>query len=219
DFTKSLNLGTEKLEALYNETRRFIAAKKPNQIDTEEIRTIKGLIRKGEAIAGARFAGLPDENIHFQDLPFYDRGKFSKVVSYEDDIVKTMELLQQIKPHQVFAAGDFADPHGTHKVCFDIILEALTRLSKTEEWTKDCWLWLYRGAWHEFESHEIEMAVPLSRQVMIRKRHAIFKHQSPKDLPVLRGHEAGGFWVRAEDRTSETARKYDELGLADYEAI
>jgi glucosamine-6-phosphate deaminase len=219
DFAKSTGADTGTLESLYTEARKFIAAKKPNQIDTEEIRTIKGLIRKGEAIAGARFAGLPDENIHFQNLPFYDRSKFSKDVSYEDDIVQTMELLQQVKPHQVFAAGDFADPHGTHKVCFDIILEALKRLDKTEEWTKDCWLWLYRGAWHEFEVHEIEMAVPLSPQEVIRKRLAIFKHQSQKDLPVFPGDDAREFWVRAEDRTSETARKYDELGLADYEAI
>jgi len=219
DFVKSLDLDTEQLDGLYAQTRKFIATKKPNQIDTEEIRTVKGLIRKGEAIAGARFAGLPDENIHFMNLPFYDRTKFSKDVSFEDDIQQTMALLQQVKPHQVFAAGDFADPHGTHKICFDIVLEALVRLSKTEDWTEDCWLWLYRGAWHEFEIHEIEMAVPLSPQEVVRKRLAIFKHQSQKDLPVFPGDDAREFWVRAEDRTSETARKYDQLGLADYEAI
>ena len=219
DFSKALNLDTKQFDRLYKEARQFFASKKPNQIDTEEIRIIKGLIRKGEAIAGARYAGLPDDHIHFQNLPFYDRGKFSKQVSYEDDIIQTMELLQQIKPHQIFAAGDFADPHGTHKVCFDIIREALSRLRKTEAWTKDCWLWLYRGAWHEFEIHEIEMAVPLSPQEVIRKRHAIFKHQSQKDLPVFPGDDAREFWIRAEDRTSETALRYDELGLADYEAI
>ncbi|WP_262245109.1 glucosamine-6-phosphate deaminase [Parapedobacter soli] len=219
DFVKSQGIDTQKLEVLYHDARRFIAEKKPNQVDTAELLTVKGLIRKGEAIAGARFAGLPDENIHFQDLPFYDRGKYSKEIDFEDDIVATMELLQQIKPHQVFAAGDFADPHGTHKVCFDIIHQAMVRLRKTEAWTKDCWLWLYRGAWHEFEIHEIEMAVPLSPQEVLRKRHAIFKHQSQKDLPVFPGDDAREFWVRAEDRTRETAKLYDRLGMAEYEAI
>src|SRR3546814_497500 len=175
DFAKSQGMDTEKLEVLYRDARQFIAGKKPNQMDTAELLTVKGLIRKGEAITGARFAGLPDENIHFQNLPFYDRGKYSKELDFEDDIVATMELLQAIKPQQIFAAGDFADPHGTHKVCFDIIYQAMTRLRKTEAWTKDCWLWLYRGAWHEFEIHEIEMAVPLSPKEVLRKRHAIFK--------------------------------------------
>ncbi len=204
---------------IYQEAREFFKVKQPNQVDPEIIRTIKGLIRKGEAIAGARFVGLPDENIHFQDLPFYDRGKFSKEIDFEDDILQTMELLRQVKPEQVFAAGDFADPHGTHKVCFDIILQALLRLRETDEWTKDCWLWLYRGAWHEYPIHEIEMAIPLSPQEVKRKRLAIFKHQSQKDLPVFPGDDPREFWVRAEDRTSETAGLYHQLGLANYEAI
>jgi len=220
DYSKALGLDASKLENLYSETRNIFSTKKPNQVDTEEVRTIKGLIRKGEAIAGARFAGLPDENIHFQNLPFYDRTKFSKNVSFEDDINETIELLRKVKPQQVFAAGDFADPHGTHKVCFDIIYQALKRIKADgDEWIKDCWLWLYRGAWHEFEIHEIEMAVPLSPQEVKRKRLAIFKHQSQKDLPVFPGDDAREFWVRAEERTSETARAYDALGLANYEAI
>lgn len=219
DFAKSQGIDTQKLDRLYNEARQFIADKKPNQVDPQELLTVKGLIRKGEAIAGARFAGLPDVNIHFQNLPFYDRGKYSKNVDYEADIQQTMALLQQIKPHQIFAAGDFADPHGTHKVCFDIISEALRRLRKTEEWTNDCWIWLYRGAWHEFEIHEIEMAVPLSPNEVLRKRHAIFKHQSQKDVPVFPGDDAREFWVRAEERTRETARLYDRLGMAEYEAM
>lgn len=219
DFGQAQGQDTIYLTNLYATMNEFFKTKKPNQSDPKEIRTIKGLIRKGEAIAGARLSGLRDENIHFMDLPFYDRGKFEKVVSYEDDVQQTIELLQQVKPHQIFAAGDFADPHGTHKACFEIILEALTRLRKTEEWTADCWLWLYRGAWHEFEIHEIEMAVPLSPQEVERKRLAIFKHQSQKDLPVFPGDDAREFWVRAEDRTRETARLYNALGLAEYEAI
>jgi glucosamine-6-phosphate deaminase len=219
DFAESRAEGASELRATYNEMRDFISKKLPNQTDPEEIRTVKKLIRKGEAIAGARFAGLTDNRIHFQDLPFYDRGKFQKNVSYEDDIVQTMELLQEVKPHQIFAAGDFADPHGTHKVCFNIIVEAMIRLRKTESWTNDCWLWMYRGAWHEFETHEIEMAVPLSPQEVERKRLAIFKHQSQKDLPVFPGDDSREFWVRAEARTQETAKAYDQLGLAEYEAM
>lgn len=219
DFATAIDDNKGVTTKIYNEAREFFKTKKPNQVDPEIIRTVKGLIRKGEAIAGARFVGLPDENIHFQNLPFYDRTKFSKEVSFEDDIQQTMELLRKVKPHQVFAAGDFADPHGTHKVCFDIILQALLRLRETEEWTKDCWLWLYRGAWHEYPIHEIEMAVPLSPQEVKRKRLAIFKHQSQKDVPVFPGDDPREFWVRAEDRTSETADIYHKLGLADYEAI
>lgn len=219
DFAGAIDDDQGLTKKIYTDAQEFFKTKQPNQVDPEIIRTIKALIRKGEAIAGARFVGLPNENIHFQDLPFYDRGKFSKEVSYEDDIQQTMALLRHVKPHQVFAAGDFADPHGTHRVCFDILFEALQRLAKTDEWTKDCWLWLYRGAWHEYPIHEIQMAVPLSPQEVKRKRLAIFKHQSQKDVPVFPGDDPREFWVRAEDRTSETAGLYHKLGLADYEAI
>ncbi|MGO3108623.1 MAG: glucosamine-6-phosphate deaminase, partial [Sphingobacterium sp.] len=214
DFAVAIDDDKGVTRNIYDEARAFFADKQPNQVDPEIIRSIKALIRKGEAISGARFVGLPDDNIHFQDLPFYDRGKFSKDISYEDDIQLTMELLRQVQPHQVFAAGDFADPHGTHRVCFDILFEALKRLSQTDEWTKDCWLWLYRGAWHEYPIHEIEMAVPLSPQEVKRKRLAIFKHQSQKDVPVFPGDDPREFWVRAEDRTSETSELYHKLGLA-----
>ena len=135
------------------------------------------------------------------------------------DIDLTRELLQSVKPQQVFAAGDFADPHGTHIVCFRIILEALNQLRATEDWAKDCWLWMYRGAWHEFEPYEIEMAVPLSPLEVIRKRNAIFKHQSQKDTPVFPGDDSREFWMRATERNRETAKIYDQLGLADYEAM
>ena len=218
DFGKAISIDTQKLDDLYLSMREFLEAKQPNQTDTKEIQTLKGLIRKGEAISGARFAGLTDDHIHFMALPFYDRGKTERNPVSEEDVKITMELLQKVKPHQIFAAGDFADPHGTHKVCFDIIIQALNRL-KGESWLNDCWLWMYRGAWHEFETHEIQMAVPLSPQEVERKRFAIFKHQSQKDRPVFPGDDAREFWVRAEDRTRETAKSYDRLGLAEYEAM
>ncbi|MDB5119875.1 MAG: glucosamine/galactosamine-6-phosphate isomerase [Sphingobacteriales bacterium] len=219
DFSASIKLDSGKLDGLYSEMRQFLENKLPNQSDTIEIQTVKGLIRKGEAISGARFAGLSDDHIHFMALPFYETAKKQKEVKYEEDILLTMELLQKVKPHQVFTAGDFADPHGTHKICFDIVIQALKRLEKTEAWVKDCWLWLYRGAWHEFSTHEIEMAVPLSPQEVERKRFAIFKHQSQKDRPVFPGDDSREFWVRAEDRTRETAKAYDKLGMAEYEAM
>ena len=221
DFDKSIGEDSQRLKAIYEEMRTFFGTKQPNQPDTQEVRNVKGFIRKSEAIAAARYAGLKDDHIHFMALPFYEEGKVRKNSVTDRDIELTMDLLKQVKPHQLFAAGDFADPHGTHIVSFRIIIEALRRLreSKTERWIENCWLWMYRGAWHEFETHEIEMAVPLSPQEVERKRNAIFKHQSQKDRPVFPGDDAREFWVRAEERNRETARDYDNLGLADYEAM
>jgi glucosamine-6-phosphate deaminase len=219
DFNESIGDDSTRLKGIYDDMRAFIPTKKPNQVDTKEIRDVKGFIRKTEAISGARYAGLEDDHIHFMALPFYETGKIKKNTAGEEDIQLTIDLLKKVKPHQIFAAGDFADPNGTHLVCFRIIVAALHRLKETEDWVKDCWLWMYRGAWQEFNTWEIEMAVPLSPQEVIRKRNAIFKHQSQKDRPVFPGDDAREFWVRAEDRTRETAQNYDKLGMAEYEAM
>ena len=219
DFNESIGEDNTRLKGIYEEMRVFMPTKQPNQVDTKEIRDVKGFIRKTEAISGARYAGLPDDHIHFMALPFYETGKIKKNTAGEEDIRLTMELLQKVKPHQVFTAGDFADPNGTHLVCFNIIIAALNRLKETEDWVKDCWVWMYRGAWQEFDTWEIEMSVPLSPQEVVRKRNAIFKHQSQKDRPVFPGDDAREFWVRAEDRTRETAKAYDKLGMAEYEAM
>ncbi len=219
DFNKSIGEDITKLTATYNDMRLFISQKQPNEIDKPEVRNVKGFIRKTEAISGARYAGLPDERIHFMELPFYETGKSKKNTVSNLDVQLTINLLQQIKPQQIFAAGDFADPHGTHIVCFNIIIAALQQIKQTETWVNNCWLWMYRGAWLEFPVHEIEMAVPLSPQEVIKKRNAIFKHQSQKDRPVFPGDDAREFWVRAEDRNRETAQIYDKLGLAEYEAM
>lgn len=219
DFNQSIGEDSSKLEKIYDEMREFLKTKQPNQIDLPEIRDVKGFIRKTEAIAGARYAGLSDKKIHFMALPFYETGKTVKNPPTDKDVEITMDLLREIKPHQVFAAGDFADPHGTHLVCFNIVVEALSRLRDTEDWAKNTWLWMYRGAWHEFETHEIEMSVPLSPQEVQRKRNAIFQHQSQKDRPVFPGDDEREFWQRAEDRNRDTARAYHQLGLANYEAM
>jgi glucosamine-6-phosphate deaminase len=219
DFNSSIGDDNSHLKKLYEDMRTFLATKQPNEVDTQEILNVKGFIRKSEAISGARFAGLDDPHIHSQALPFYETGKTQKNPITDDDIKLTMKLLQKVKPQQVFVAGDFADPHGTHFVCFNIVISALRELRKTEEWVHDCWVWMYRGAWKEFETYEIEMAVPLSPQEVLRKRNAIFKHQSQKDRAVFPGDDAREFWVRAEDRNRETAQAYDRLGLAEYQAM
>ena len=220
DFNHSIGDDNSHLKRIYEDMRTFLEQKQPNQIDSQEIRDVKGFIRKTEAIAGARYAGLPDDHIHFQALPFYETGKTQKNSVSQLDVDLTKELLQNVKPHQVFVAGDFADPHGTHLVCFNIVIAALRQLREAgESWVKDCWVWMYRGAWKEFETYEIEMAVPLSPQEVLRKRNAIFKHQSQKDRAVFPGDDAREFWVRAEDRNRETAQAYDRLGLAEYQAM
>ncbi|SIQ27970.1 glucosamine-6-phosphate deaminase [Chryseobacterium sp. RU37D] len=219
DFSAEMGIENQPLKEIYQKMRAFLDQKTLNDIDIPEIKAVKALIRKGEAIAAARYCGLEDNHIHFQSLPFYDNRTDKTNPIYEKDFELTIHLLQEIKPHQVFAAGDFEDPHGTHLICFSIILEALKHLRKTENWAKDCWLWMYRGAWHEFEIHEIEMAVPLSPQELERKKQAIFKHQSQKDKAVFPGDDSREFWQRAEERNRETAKAYDKLGLAEYEAM
>lgn len=218
-FAEKTGHDQQEMRNLYRDMRTFLQQKTPNQPDTIAIQQVKGLIRKGEAIAGARYCGVPDDHIHFMELPFYESGKNTKNPVTRLDVEQTAALLQQVKPHQIFAAGDFEDPHGTHIVCFNIILAAMNELRLTEAWAQDCWLWMYRGAWHEFDTHEIEMAVPLSPQELLKKKYAIFKHQSQKDRAVFPGDDAREFWERAEDRNRETARAYDALGLAEYEAM
>jgi len=191
---------------------------KPDKIDSNAIRDLKGFIRKREAIAATRYIGIPDSNTHFMNLPFYDTGRIKKNPPSKKDVLITASLINKIKPHQIFAAGDLEDPHGTHKVCLDVILEALNTL-KGEKFIKDCWLWLYRGAWLDWDIHEIDMAVPMSPAQVLRKRKAIFFHQTQKDGVMFQGQDHREFWVRAEERNSETALKYKNLGLADYAAI
>ena len=192
--------------------------KKPDKIDSPEVRQLKGFIRKREAIAATRYIGIPDSNTHFMNLPFYETGRIKKNPASKKDVLITASLIAKIKPHQIYAAGDLEDPHGTHKVCLDIVIEALESL-KGEKFIKDCWLWLYRGAWLEWDIHEIDMAVPMSPAQVLRKRKAIFFHQTQKDGVMFQGQDLREFWVRAEERNNETAEKYKKMGLAEYAAI
>ncbi len=214
EISMALNTNSSESENIIN----FLRSKKDNDIDSLEVRKLKGLIRRSESLAATRYLGLPDSNVNFLDLPFYETGTVKKNNLGEADIDIMCAIIERIKPHQIYAAGDLADPHGTHKVCLDSLFEALKRL-KHNSYMDDCWVWLYRGAWHEWESYQIEMAVPMSPDQVLKKRHAIFYHQSQKDGVMFQGDDNREFWVRVEDRNRLTAEKYHALGLADYSAI
>ncbi len=219
DLLKNLALETS-FPDKYLELKSFLEQKKLGEQDTPLVKSIKGLIRKGEAEAGCRFCGVKEPNVHFLNLPFYETGTVKKKPIGTEDVAIIKQLLNDVKPHQVFAAGDLQDPHGTHAVCLDAIFKALAEIKADgEEWIKDCYVWLYRGAWQEWDVEDIEMAVPISPEELMRKRKAIFKHQSQKDEPVFPGNDKREFWQRAEDRNKTTAKLYDELGLAEYEAM
>jgi glucosamine-6-phosphate deaminase len=218
EFCKAFGVGT-KTSGIADRIRQFLKSKSAGAVDIPELQAVKGLIRRTEARAGARYSGVRAENIHFLDLPFYETGRVRKKPIGPEDVAITVDLLERVKPQQIYAAGDLSDPHGTHRVCLAVILAALAEV-KGRPWAEDCQLWLYRGAWQEWEPHEIEMAVPLSPDEVERKRMAIFKHESQKDRALFPGaSDPREFWQRAEDRNRETARIYDKLGLPEYEAI
>jgi len=203
----------------FDEVKEIIASKKPGEPEPRALLELKGAIRRAEAKSAVRSFGLNDEtNTHFLNLPFYETGGIKKGERTQADIDIIIALLQQVKPHQIYLAGDLADPHGTHRVCTEAVLEALNQL-KGEAWLDECHVWLYRGAWMEWELGKVDMAVPLSPDEVIKKRHAIYRHLSQKDIVPFPGEDPREFWQRAEERTQNTARLYDELGMAEYQAI
>ena len=203
----------------FDEVKELIASKKPGKPEPRELLNLKGSIRRAEAKAAVRSFGLNDEtNCHFLNLPFYETGGIKKGERTQADIDIIIKLLQEVKPHQIYLAGDLADPHGTHRVCTEAVLEAIQQLDGAE-WLKDCHVWLYRGAWMEWEIGKVDMAVPLSPDEVIKKRHAIYRHLSQKDIVPFPGDDPREFWQRAEERTQNTARLYDALGMAEYQAI
>ena len=203
----------------FDEVKAIIATKKPGEPEPRALLNLKGSIRRAEARAAVRSFGLNDNtNAHFLNLPFYETGGIKKGERTQKDIDIIKDLLQKVKPHQIYVAGDLADPHGTHRVCTEAVLEALEQL-KSEEWLKECHVWLYRGAWMEWELGKVDMAVPLSPDELVKKRHAIYRHVSQKDIVPFPGDDSREFWQRAEDRTQNTARLYNELGMAEYQAI
>ena len=219
-FEEISGIDTRKSSRILDDAKKFLEQKKSNQVDTAEIRAIKGLIRRCEARATCRYVGIKEENAHFLNLPFYETGTIEKNPMGEEDVKITMDLLKKIKPHQVYCAGDLADPHGTHKVCLDIVMESLKRIkAEGDDWVKDCWMWLYKGAWQEWNIEEIEMAIPMSPGQVLQKRFGIFIHQSQKDMVPFQGTDNREFWQRAEDRNADTAKQYAKLGLTQYAAL
>ncbi|MBS1736592.1 MAG: glucosamine-6-phosphate deaminase [Bacteroidetes bacterium] len=220
-FEKIFNIENNATKAILEDATAFLKAKKSSETDNSEIRAIKGLIRRCEARATCKYVGLQDNQIHFMNLPFYETGTIEKKPMGPEDVALTAKLIREIKPEQIFCAGDLADPHGTHKVCLDIILAAIEKIKNEpdNEWLQNCYIWLYKGAWEEWDIEEIEMAVPMSPGQVRKKRHGIFIHQSQKDSVPFQGSDEREFWQRAEERNANTADLYARLGLTRYAAM
>ena len=203
----------------YEYVKNLIDSKVDGEPEPSDLLSIKAAIRRAEAVAACRLFGVNEStNVHFLNLPFYETGGIKKGELTQADTDIIIKLLREVKPHQIFAAGDLSDPHGTHRVCIEAVLNAIERM-KDDEWLRDCHMWLYRGAWQEWSLGAVDMAVPLSPAEMIKKRHAIYRHLSQKDIVPFPGSDTREFWQRAEDRTQNTARLYDALGMAEYQAI
>lgn len=218
DFNEQFDIDKDESKEIFNQVVSYMESKEIDKNDPEGLIQIKTLIRRNEAKAACRFCGVKVENVHFMELPFYETGEIKKNPWGEEDVNITIDLIRSIKPNQIFVAGDLSDPHGTHRVCLDVFFEAMNRI-KDEDWTKDCRVWMYRGAWQEWDIGDIEMSVPLSPDELLKKRHAIFKHQSQKDGVAFPGSDSREFWQRSEDRNRNTAILYDKLGMAEYEAM
>ena len=214
------NSADETIKNMYKDIKHFLANKKPGDCDTRDILTIKGLIRRGEARTACTYNGIPLDHVHFLDLPFYESGKIEKLPMSERDVNIVRSLLQEVQPHQIFVAGDLADPHGTHRKCTDAALAAIDLEKEAgAEWLKDCRVWMYRGAWAEWEIENIEMCVPMSPEELRAKRNSILKHSSQMESAPVLGNDERLFWQRSEDRNHDTAKLYHDLGLACYEAM
>ena len=210
----------EVIKSKYKEIKEFLKHKKEGDIDTQDVRTIKGLIRRGEARTACTFNQIPLDHVHFLDLPFYESGKIEKLPMGEADVNIVRKLISTVQPHQIYVAGDLADPHGTHRKCTDAVLAAIDLEKEAKAaWLKDCRVWMYRGAWAEWEIENIEMCVPISPEELRAKRNSILKHQSQMESAPFLGNDERLFWQRSEDRNRGTAKLYDDLGMACYEAM
>jgi len=205
----------------FDEVKKLVESKVPGQPEPRALLEMKGAIRRSEARGAVRSFGLNDNtNAHFLNLPFYESGGIKKNPRTQADVDIIKDLIKKLKPHMIFMAGDLADPHGTHRVCTEAALEAVEQLKEEgNAWLSETHVWLYRGAWMEWELGRVDMAVPLSPEEVVMKRHAIFRHLSQKDIVPFPGEDPREFWQRAEERTSNTAKLYDQLGMAEYQAI
>lgn len=210
----------EVINKKYAEIKNYLLSKKEGDLDTQDILTIKGLICRGEARIASTYNHIPLNHVHFLDMPFYETGRIQKNPISEADVEIVLQLLREVKPHQIYVAGDLADPHGTHRVCTDAVFAAVDiEKQNGAEWLEECRIWMYRGAWAEWEIENIEMAVPISPEELRSKRNAILKHQSQMESTPFMGNDERLFWQRAEDHNRATANLYNRLGLASYEAM
>ncbi|SFO42534.1 glucosamine-6-phosphate deaminase [Prevotella sp. tf2-5] len=214
------NGSDEVIKIRYQEIMNYLKQKNEGDLDNPSILTVKGLIRRGEARNACRYNHIEKDHIHFLDLPFYESGKIEKLPVTEKDVRMVQELIAGIQPHQIYVAADLADPHGTHRKCTDVVLAAVEEEKAAgATWLDDCRIWMYRGAWAEWDIADIEMCVPMSPEELLEKRNAILRHQSQMEGAPFMGDDVRLFWQRAQDRNRETAKRYDELGLACYEAM
>jgi glucosamine-6-phosphate deaminase len=220
DVLKYLEVYSEISDNVKKSSKDLIKVLKNNNeiLDDKDVRNMASLIREKETLAATRFVGIPDSNVHFLKLPFYETGTVKKMPPSNSDIKIMIDIIKKIKPHQIYAAGDLADPHGTHKVCLDVLFDVL-ELVKKKSYMKNCWVWLYRGAWHEWEVHDIDMSIPMSPNQVLNKRKAIFYHQTQKDNVMFQGDDNREFWVRTEDRNRAIAKTFHDIGMSDYSAI
>ena len=221
------NGSDEVINIRYREIMNYLKQKQEGDFDNPAILTVKGLIRRGEARNACGYNHIHKDHIHFLDLPFYESGKIEKFPVAERDVLIVQQLLDEVQPHQIFVAADLADPHGTHRKCTDVVLAAIDEIknrrsdpgAQEEPWLNDCRVWMYRGAWAEWEVADIDMCVPMSPEELREKRNAILRHQSQMEGAPFLGNDDRLFWQRAEDRNRALARRYDDLGLACYEAM
>lgn len=219
-FNKIFGADSDVIKEKYAEVKKALKEKKPGDKDTRDILNIKGLIRRGEARTACTFNNIPKERVFFLDLPFYESGGVEKLPMSQADVDIVANLLEEVRPHQIYVAADLADPHGTHKKCTEAVLAALSQAkARGADWLKDCRVWMYRGAWAEWPIEDIEMCVPMSPEEVMHKRKAILKHSSQMESAPYLGNDSRLFWQRAEDRNKGTARLYDSLGMASYEAM
>ena len=231
-FNKLFANGSDEVVRIrYQEIMSYLKQKEEGDLDNKAILTVKGLIRRGEARNACGYNGIHKDHIHFLDLPFYESGKIEKLPVSERDVRIVQELMAEIQPHQIYVAADLADPHGTHRKCTDVVLAAIdeerhhpvcpspSMEGQEGAWLKDCRVWMYRGAWAEWDVADIEMCVPMSPEELREKRNSILRHQSQMEGAPFLGNDDRLFWQRAEDRNRDTAKHYDELGLACYEAM
>lgn len=217
-FTRLVGGDIKTMDAAFEKVKQIIANRKPEDDEPAELLPFKGALRRAEARGADRYLGIPENHVHFLNLPFYETGSVKKNPLGQADVDIIVKLLREVKPHQIYAAGDLADPHGTHGVCLDAILRAYDVVCD-DDWFKDCYTWWYRGAWMEWEIEKVDMAVPISPSELSIKRKSIYKHGSQNNGPAFPGDDPREFWQRAEDRNRNTANIYNKLGMAEYEAM